>query len=101
MYMFRSTANFLRSFGELRYSLTPDPHCKKGLLMKRQLIPPTVVLLMLVLFSPFNASLKVLAQGGAAKLTPEPKPTPAPTGSKGAKTVPTPTPAPVAPMTRN
>jgi hypothetical protein len=55
---------------------------------------------MLVLFAPFNASLKVRAQGGDAKLTPEAKPTPAPKGAKGAKPA-----APVAPaappMTRN
>jgi hypothetical protein len=66
--------------------------------MKRQLFPPTVVLLMLVLFAPFSASFNVRAQGGDAKLTPEPKSNPK--TAKGAKATPTPAPTPP-PMTRN
>src|SRR5215471_16828757 len=66
--------------------------------MKRQLFPPIAVLLVLVLFAPFSASFNVRAQGGDARLTPEPKS--APKGGKGAKPTPTATPAPP-PMARN
>src|SRR5262249_15047648 len=46
--------------------------------MKRQLLFEIAVALVLILFAPVNAWFTVFAQGGDAKLTPNPKPTPTP-----------------------
>src|SRR5262249_36133846 len=59
----------------------------EGSLMKRQLFPQIAVLLTLVLFTPFNASVNVRAQGGDAKLPSETNPTPAPNTVKTTKSV--------------